>query len=88
MSGLSEYEQHARDKAARDVDHAADLRRLQAENATLRRRLLDQGHAAADLHTLRLTLALIVAEDGKDRRGKRARNQVQAVREVLGRVAP
>ena len=85
MSGLSEYEQYARDRA-RDVDHARDLRRLQAENTTLRRRLLDQGHAAADLHTLRLTLALIVADDSKDRRGKRARIQVQAVREVLGRV--
>ena len=85
MSGLSEYEQYARDRA-RDVDHARDLRRLQAENTTLRRRLLDQDHAAADLHTLRLTLALIVADDSKDRRGKRARIQVRAVREVLGRV--
>ena len=87
MSGLSEYEQHARDKA-RGVDHAADLRRLQAENATLRRRLLDQGHAAADLHTLRLTLALIVADDSKDRCGKRARNQVRAARDALRGVTP
>ena len=88
MMPLTEYEQRERDKHAEAQQHRLDLKRARDEMSAF------YAHQIADLKAVQVerdilvtTLHMILAEDvGADRRGKGAKQQVRAVRELLGRL--
>lgn len=65
---------------------AHDVRRVQAENAELRRRLLDQGHeidALKATHARRLALIADLLPAGRVS-GRRAKKSLEDVRRTMG----
>ena len=67
------------------INNALDLTRAQMENAELRRRLLDQAHAADDYRRLLAALDALLNAPRTTRRSKHAEVQVQAIRELVDR---
>lgn len=84
---LTEYEQYARDKQAKAQQHRLDLRRTREEMSRFcANQIAELKAVETQRDILVTTLHMILAEDvGRDRRGKGAKAQVRAMRELLGR---
>ena len=88
MTPLTEYEQRERDKHAEAIQHRLDLQRTREEMSNFyANQIAYLKEVEFQLDILVTSLHMILAEDvGRDRRGKGAKAQVRAVRELLGRL--